>query len=177
MVRALLCVGLAGCVASAAEPVVPAGGGCEGPAAGAATFYVGAISVTDGVVSGTEQWVLFPNLKWRATGATDCSVTWTLSGSVTTPGKCASCDLGLRIHAEPDRASSTCPKELVHGRSAPSGETVGGEANVFDVQYDVRRAPDGTASFHFAESGKKFADGWHTADKLGFTSNRQCKWF
>ena len=66
---------------------------------------------------------------------------------------------------------------LVHGRDAPTGQKVGGEANTFDVRYDVRRGPDGTAAFHFGESGAKFADGWHAADRLGFTSGRQCKWF
>ena len=179
MIRAMLVVVAAGCSATAAEPTAPKleGGGCEGPAPGAATYYVGEIAVTDGVISGTEQWVLFPNEKWRALGAKDCSLTWTLSGTVSAPAKCQGCDLGLRVHAEPDRASSTCPPELVHGRSAPTGQKVGGEANAFDERYDVRRTPDGKAAFHFGESGTKFADGWHAADRLGFTSNRQCKWF
>ena len=54
---------------------------------------------------------------------------------------------------------------------------MGGEANPFDVQYDIRRAPDGTATFHFGTSGQQFATGSHTADHLSYTSNRQCKWF
>ena len=156
MIRALVAVLAAGCAAS---------------------YFVGEITITDGVIGGTEQWVLFPNEKWKALGATDCRITWALTGTVTTPAKCQGCDLGLRIHAEPDRASSTCPKELVYGRDAPTGQKVGGEANPFDVQYDVRRSPDGSAAFHFGSSGAQFATGSHTADRLSFTSNRQCKWF
>ena len=116
-------------------------GGCDdGPGkVGADSYFIGEIEIAGDQVTGTERWMLNANHHWKAAGGSSCSITWTLVGKVIPAGACADCDLAISVKATPDIAGSDCPEDLVLGKLV-GAQRVGGEANAFDVDYDVRRS-------------------------------------
>jgi hypothetical protein len=176
-----------GC-ADAAEPTAPPPpvvdpaslprGQCENGATGADGYFVGDFTVVDGKVSGTETWYLFANDAWKKHGGLDCSITWTVKGTVDGPSpKCPACERSLRFVAEPDVASSRCPAEMLRGRISPTGARVGGEAQTFQQHYDLRTEPDGTVVFTFASNGRQLGQGPVAGDRVTYLSHHQCKFF
>ena len=149
----------------------------NGPGAeGADSYFTGRFEVKDGVVTGTESWVLFANPKWEARGGKDCRLVWDVKGAVVEPRNCSACDLGIEFHAVP-RLDSTCPEELVQGRKLPTGQRVGGEGVSFDQTYSIQRTGDGKARVFFGKSGKLLGEGYHADGAVSWLSAHSCKWF
>jgi hypothetical protein len=149
----------------------------NGPGAeGADSYFTGRFSVKDGVVSGTESWVLFANPKWEARGGKDCRLIWDVKGKVVKPRNCTNCDLGIEFNAVP-RLDSDCPEELVQGRKLPTGQRVGGEGVAFDQMYSIQRSADGKVRVFFGKSGKLLGEGYHAGDEVSWLSAHSCKWF
>lgn len=154
-------------------------GKCDnGPGAeGADSYFVGALTVGETEVTGTETWVLFANKKWVAKTGADCELEWTIEGSRSDQvGMCVDCDFAVSLKATPQGASSTCPEELVSGREGPGGVKVGGEAKPWTETYAVKLEGE-TAWLYFAKSGKKLTSGTFKDGVLNYVTNHQCKWF
>jgi hypothetical protein len=155
-------------------------GKCDnGPgAAGADSYFVGKLAISDTEVKGTETWVLFANQKWKALEGADCELEWAIEGKKGTDvGMCVDCDFSLSLSATPQAASSSCPEELVLGRKAKhSDERVGGEAKPWTETYAVKVEGD-KAYVYFAESARKISTGTFTDGTLSYVTNHQCKWF
>jgi hypothetical protein len=178
----LLTLGCATAAEPTARPVVDVAslprGECENGATGADGYFVGDFTLAEGRVTGTETWYLFANDAWKRAGGRDCSITWTVKGTVDAPSpKCPACARSIRFVAEPDVASSACPAELLTGRIAPSGDRVGAEARTFQQQYDLRAEPDGTVVFQFASTGRELGRGPSDGDRVTYLSGHQCKFF
>ena len=73
-------------------------GQCEGAGPGADSWFSGEITLADGQVTGIERWHLFPNKTWAARGASECTLTWVVTGTTATKGKCTDCDLSVTFH-------------------------------------------------------------------------------
>lgn len=182
MLALLATIGCATAAEPPARPVVdPATlprGQCENGATGADGWFVGDFTIADGRVTGTETWYLFANDAWKGKGGRDCSLAWTVSGTVDRPSpKCPACERSIRFVAEPQTASSDCPAELLHGRVAPTGERVGAEARSFQQQYDLRTEADGTVVFQFASNGRELGRGPADGARVTYLSGHQCKFF
>jgi hypothetical protein len=143
-------------------------GSCEdGPGnEGADSHFVGEFNISGSTVSGTETWVLFTNKKWKERGGVDCRITWHVTGAKVGPRACSDCDYGLMVSAEPDVDGSGCPEGLIKK-----------EAKRQELKYDIKAMADGTAFVYFAKSGKRLGQGYHSGDRLTYTSSHQCKWF
>ena len=69
----------------------------NGPGAeGADSYFTGSFTVDGSTVTGTETWILYANPKWQAKGGNDCTITWRLSGTVTSTGACGATRVALR---------------------------------------------------------------------------------
>lgn len=143
------------------------GGACNnGPGnVGADSWFTGTFTLNGSQVSGIERWILYANDKWKAKGGHDCEVRWVVHGRTGTPRRCSDCDLALVVEAKADFAASTCPDDLVK------------RERLLQEAYDVRRNPDGTATFYFSKSGKMLGQGYHNATQINYLSDHQCKWF
>lgn len=181
MTTLLLALSCADAAPPPAPPVVDPStlprGQCENGATGADGWFVGDFTVADGKVTGTETWYLFANAGWKAHGGNDCSITWHVTGTTDGPSpKCPACTKSLRFTANPDIAGSNCPHELLTGRTAPTGEKVGGEARTFQMQYDLRPEGD-TVVFQFASNGREVGRGPQVGERYTYVSHHQCKFF
>ena len=144
---------------------------------GADSFYTGQFAIDGKTVTGTEKWLLFTNPKWRAKGGRDCSIEWKLTGTVTEPGRCTSCDFGIKYHAVANVEGSNCPEELVKGRLLPDGSRAGGEAQNFDNSYSIKKNSDGTTHVYSSRSGKRVGKGYFVGNAYNWISSHGCKWF
>lgn len=148
---------------------------------GADSYFVGKFSISGNTVTGTERWYLFANPKLQASkhwgvGA-DCVLEWNVSGSTSDSGVCSSCNAGIKFHATVNM-NSNCPTELVQGHMDPTGKKlVGGEGTDFDQQYGIQKNADGSATFYFAKSGKRLAQGYANDTGMTYVTDHACKWF
>ena len=139
----------------------------NGPGAeGADSFYTGQFTIDGKSVTGTEKWLLYTNPKWRAKGGRDCSIEWKLTGTVTDPGRCTSCDLGIKFHAVANVEGSSCPEALV--KSA---------AQNYDNSYSIQKSSDGTTTVYSSRSGNLVGKGYFVGNAYNWISNHHCKWF
>lgn len=144
---------------------------------GADSHFAGTLRFSGSTVTGDERWILFTNPKWAARGGKDCEIVWSVQGSKTpAPPTCGACSYGVQFRATPDLSRSTCPEEMMLGRKAPTGETVGGEAVPFEQSYGVQVTGD-KAKVVFAKSGKHLGEGYANDAALVWVSDHQCKWF
>ena len=144
---------------------------------GADSHFAGSLRFSGDAVTGDERWILFTNPKWAARGGKDCEIVWSIQGSKTpAPPTCGACSYGVQFKATPDLSRSTCPEEMMLGRKAPTGETVGGEAVPFEQSYGVQVTGD-KARVVFAKSGKHLGEGYASDSALVWVSDHQCKWF
>lgn len=149
---------------------------------GADTYWVGEFTINGNSVTGFERWHIFANSKLQASShwgvGPSCVLEFKVTGSTQGTGSCSGCDLGIKIHAEPN-LSSNCPKELVFGRDDPHGgsKKVGGHGAPYDVNYGIQRKPDGTAVVFFADSGKRLAQGYHKGSGVTYVTDHKCSWF
>ena len=152
---------------------------CEQPAQvpGADSYFYGEFTIEGKTVKGKEQWLLYANSAWKKKGGTDCVLEWTLKGSLTEKGRCASCDFGIELEAIADVEGSNCPKELVLGRLLPTGQRAGGEGVDFKIKYDLKKDPSKVLKVYFGKSGKLLSEGYFVDNKYSWVSNHQCKWF
>ncbi len=140
---------------------------------GADSHFLGDFQINGTTVTGTERWLLHANAKLQASklwnAGSDCEVRWMLSGAITAPKHCGTCDLGLDLTANADLTGSTCPEDLVKREAS------------FTVSYDVRRGSDGVAYVYFANSGKLLGQGYHQTEgqssRFNYITQHQCKWF
>ena len=141
--------------------------GCDnGPGVmGAASYFVGELNITDDIVRGEEEWILFANKKWAATNGGDCTVRWSLSGSKTGVSACGRCDFGVSLTNQLDVTGSNCPEDLTKGET---GQQIG---------YDIDLKDDGTADVYFSRSGKRVGEGYHNNDTIRYVTDMSCRWF
>lgn len=146
--------------------------------AGADSYFVGKLAVTDAGATGTETWVLFANEKWKSGEGADCEIEWKLEATRSDAiGSCVDCDYALAITATPQRASESCPDALVDGeKSAATGQVVGGESKPWSETYAVKVEGE-QAWLYYAKSGRKVATGAFKDGELSYVTNHQCKWF
>lgn len=145
-------------------------GGCEDydgtPIPGAASYWYGELrSDGAGGWSGFEQWILFSNAAWQATGEDDCVITWLTSATETSTGACAACDFGLQVSASIDITQTDCPEGLFEGEES------------WSTAYAVLDKGDGTTLLYYAESGTPYATGQINDTALNYLSEKACKWF
>lgn len=159
-------------------PDLPHGHCADGPGAeGADSYFVGSLALAESAVKGTETWNLYANPQWKAKGGHDCQLTWNVTGTkIADVGKCASCDWALKLTAKPLTESSSCPSELVSGRTAPTGEIVGGEGTPWTETYAVD-VEGQQITVYFAKSGRQMAAGTFVDNQITYITNHQCKWF
>ena len=141
--------------------------GCDnGPGVmGAASYFVGELKITDGMVRGEEEWILFANKKWAATNGGDCTVRWSLSGSKTGVSACGRCDFGVSLTNQLDITGSNCPEDLTKGET---GQQIG---------YDIDLKDDGTVDVYFSRSGKRVGEGYHNNGTIRYVTDMSCRWF
>ena len=142
-------------------------GGCDnGPGgAGAVSYFYDELSIKDGVVTGTERWIMYANKQWKEKSGNDCEVQWSLQGKTRSPTRCASCTMGITVTNELDKGLSNCPENMA---KTNTGET---------INYDIQLNNDGTAVAYFSRSGKKFAEGYHKDGSVQLLSAMSCRWF
>lgn len=161
---------------------LPHGQCANGPGnEGADSYFVGQFTVSGTTVTGTERWFLFANPKLQASKhwgvGPDCVLEWKVSGTTSDAGVCSNCSAGIKFHATVNM-NSNCPSELVQGHLDPTGKKlVGGEGSDFDQQYGIQKNADGTATFYFAKSGKRLAQGYANASGMTYVTDHACKWF
>ena len=141
--------------------------GCDnGPGVmGAASYFVGEITITDGNATGSEEWVLFANKKWAASNGKDCTVRWSLHGSKTSTQACGRCDYGVSLTNTMDVTGSSCPEDMAKGET---GQQIG---------YDIDLKEDGTVDVFFAKSGKRVGEGYHNNGVIRYVTDMSCRWF
>lgn len=141
--------------------------GCDnGPGVmGAASYFVGELKITDDMVRGEEEWILFANKKWAAHNGGDCTVRWSLSGSKTGVSACGRCDFGVSLTNQLDVTGSNCPKDLTKGET---GQQIG---------YDIDLKDDGSVDVYFSRSGKRVGEGYHNNGTIRYVTDMSCRWF
>jgi hypothetical protein len=141
--------------------------GCDnGPGgAGAVSYFYDSLSIDDGVVSGSERWLMFANKQWKEKKGSDCEVVWSLKGKTRKPTRCAGCSMGITVTNDLDKGLSNCPEKMA---KTNTGET---------INYDIMLNNDGSAVAYFSGSGKKFAEGYHKDGKVQLLSAMSCRWF
>ena len=141
--------------------------GCDdGPGVmGASSYFVGELNITDSMVRGEEEWVLFANKKWAAHNGGDCTVRWSLSGSKTGTSACGRCDFGVSLTNQLDVTGSNCPEDLTKGET---GQQIG---------YDIDLKDDGTVIVYFSRSGKRVGEGYHNNGTIRYVTDMSCRWF
>ena len=141
--------------------------GCDnGPGgAGAVSYFYDELSIKNGVVTGTERWIMYANTQWKARNGNDCEVQWSLKGKTRSPTRCPSCTMGITVTNDLDKGLSNCPEDMA---KTNSGET---------INYDIQLNNDGTAVAYFSRSGKKFAEGYHKDGNVQLLSPMSCRWF
>ena len=144
---------------------------CQGydgvPVAGAVSYYWGQYegNENDGWV-GEERWILIANDRWQENDGEDCEIVWSVTARAADPGACGSCDLGIVGQASIQTARTTCPSGLWTGSENLS------------LDYGVFRAGDGGATWYFAGSGNRMAEGFHDpSGDLNYLTDKACKWF
>jgi hypothetical protein len=141
--------------------------GCDnGPGgAGAASYFVGELKITDGNVTGEEQWLLYANKQWKAGEGKDCVVRWTLNGNTNPIQACGSCSVGVSLTNAMDKVGSTCPEKIAENET--------GQA----INYDISLLEDGRAIVYFSRSGKKVGEGYHQNGTIKYVTDLSCRWF
>ena len=141
--------------------------GCDnGPGVmGAASYFVGEISIVESNASGSEEWVLFANQKWAASNGKDCTVRWSLHGSKTSTQACGRCDFGVSLTNTMDVTGSDCPEDMVKGETGQQ------------IRYDIDLKEDGTVDVFFAKSGKRVGEGYHKNGVIRYATDMSCRWF
>ena len=114
---------------------------------------------------GQEEWLLYANDSWRATGVNDCAVTWNIQAEETDAGVCAACDITVAVAATIDIARTSCPEGLWEN-----------DAN-YTVTYDVIWNEAGDSSWFFAASGNPMGIGSHADGAMNYITSRSCVWF
>jgi len=132
---------------------------------GASSYFYGELVRSDSVWTGSESWLLFSNPSWQAQGQGDCQIEWHLVADEVGTQGCDTCDLGLSVSASIDPADTSCPESLYSG------------LETFTVGYELERRADGSASWHFADSGEMLGEGHHADDALNYITSHQCVWF
>ena len=144
---------------------------------GADSHFAGSLNVSGNTVTGDERWILYTNPKWAERGGKDCEIVWSITGTKgPPPPTCGSCSYSVSFKASPDMSRSNCPEEMMLGRKAPTGETVGGEAVPFEQSYGVQVSGE-KATVYFAKSGKRLGEGYANDSAVVWVSDHQCKWF
>jgi hypothetical protein len=134
---------------------------------GASTYFAGSYSVNGETLTGLEEAIYVANSSWEPIlGASDCRVTWALTGTVVASSACTTCDLHIQVSAMLDESQSDCPSELAADWQSSWTET-----------YGVARNDDGSADWYFGSSGEYFASGNHSGSNIDFLSDVQCSWF
>jgi len=139
--------------------------------AGATSYWVGAFEIFDnGDVEGHEWWVLFPNDTWRESEDPPpedeyCVITWEAAGVSGEPEFWGTADFSISVTADVVDDESTCPWGLYL------------DSETYGVTYDVQLTSDGEATFYFAGSGNKLADGEGDASFVHYTTQWGCRWF
>ena len=141
--------------------------GCDnGPGVmGAASYFVGEITISDTGARGEEEWVLFANKKWAGHNGGDCTVRWSLSGSKIGTQACGRCDFGVSLTNQLDVTGSNCPKDLTKGETNQQ------------IGYDIDLKDDGTVDVYFSKSGKRVGEGYHKDGTIRYVTDMSCRWF
>jgi hypothetical protein len=141
--------------------------GCDnGPGVmGAASYFVGEITLAENNASGSEEWVLFANQKWAASNGKDCTVRWSLHGSKTSTQACGRCDFGVSLTNTMDVTGSDCPEDMAKGETGQQ------------INYDIDLKDDGTVDVFFARSGKRVGEGYHNNGVIRYATDMSCRWF
>ena len=132
---------------------------------GAERFFYGQFEVDEaGNISGIEQILNYANSSWKALGEDDCISVYMVTGVVTTPVACTSCDIGISIEANLDTNQSTCPDALNEGFES------------FSTSYDISQSADGKSTWYFT-SGNPLGQGYHDDSGLNYLSAGSCVYF
>ena len=149
----------------------PANGDCEDlngtEHPGASTYFAGSYALNGDALTGIEEAIYVANSSWEPIlGASDCRVTWSLTGSIVQASACTTCDLHIEVSAMLDESQSDCPSELAADWQSSWTET-----------YGVARNDDGSSDWYFGGTGEYFASGTHSSSSVDFLSDVQCSWF
>lgn len=141
--------------------------GCDnGPGIyGASSYFLGELHYDQEAVKGEEKWLLYANKKWKEKEGADCSVRWSLSGSISNTTSCGSCDFGVVLHNSLDITGSNCPEDIAKNETGQR------------IAYDIQLHDDGRADVYFARSGKKLGEGYHKDGTIRYLSAHSCRWF
>ncbi len=111
---------------------------------------------------GTEKFYVFVNDTLAEDGATDCEVTWVVTGGYTAPAACSGCEVGMDVTATLD--SSTCEQGMAD------------DAN-FSVTYSVDQISGGDARWFFGSSGTELGTGYWNEKGMNYLTEPSCRWF
>lgn len=140
------------------------------PTNSAATYYVGNFLLDEGssTISGIESafFIASETLselpEWEAGS---CEMHWVVSGDVTDPQGCASCDIAFSLQASLSAPDSNCPEDLQEGFES------------MELFYNIERADDGTSTWYM-ESGTYLGQGTHLDNgTITYVSDEDCKRF
>jgi len=136
---------------------------------GAASYFYGEMQPVQGAEipmwEGREEWLLYANDAWQATGVNDCVVTWNIQAEEVEAGACAACDITVAVAATVDIARTSCPEGLWED-----------DAN-YAVTYDVMWDDAGDSNWFFAASGNPMGTGSHSDGAMNYITERSCVWF
>ena len=138
--------------------------GVAGP--GAASYFYGMYTGSGGQYTGYEEWHIFANDTWAASGGYDCIIKWSAVAIEGDPGPCAACDVNWSVQFTLNEAQSTCPDDLVEAAAASNSE-----------RYDVLRANGGDAQWFYGGSGEQFGTGSWNDGAMNFITPKSCRWF
>ena len=131
---------------------------------GAASYFVGELKITDGMVRGEEEWVLFANKM-------GCHKWWRLYGA---DGHSTDPRLVL-AHADAVTLESLSPNQLdVTGSNCPEDLTKGETGQ--QIGYDIDLKDDGTADVYFSRSANELEKAI-TNGTIRYVTDMSCRWF
>ncbi|TNE92300.1 MAG: hypothetical protein EP330_02235 [Deltaproteobacteria bacterium] len=135
------------------------------PYTGATGYFVGEFTFSDGLLTGYEDWILYPNQSWSNMGQGPCYLRWNAFGTVSGPVDCVGCSHEIVLDLTFDGETSNCPQNL---------EDI--EGNDGNVTYYVQASPNGTARFEFTD-GDFLGNGVLIDGRAAYVSDPQCNVF
>jgi hypothetical protein len=136
------------------------------PVAGAREYFWGEYDQgTSSEWAGKEAIYYFANTTWKASGGADCVIVWDTVATSGGTGACSTCDLGLAVSANLNTSETTCPSAMWSGDE------------MFNEDYAIETAADGTASWRFASSNTEFGAGYWISGAANYLSDSSCVWF
>ena len=136
------------------------------------SYFVGVFARADGLWTGKEYWVQYPDAElaetndWKDVGDDGCLMVWDAEAEEdpeTLAGACALCDYGVDVGAAFNEGESTCHQNFIDVEGVD-----------YVVTYEVEEASDGASTFTYP-SGTDLGEGTWDECMVTYVSELNCK--